>query len=96
MTRQQVRHVVRRLLELLKSNEQPFSAERADPAERLLNNYDRLCHIRWMCEELLKDASLNKATRWIGFAQGALWGMGLVTLDEMTALNAPNEGEEDL
>jgi len=58
----------------------------------------RLAHLRWMCDEaatFILDPSdkLDKAMRWLGFIQGALWLLGVSTIEESKRANMP-EGEE--
>lgn len=41
-------------------------------------------HLRWMlesCYTLVEDGSMDKANRWIGFIQGALWAEEKTTID---------------
>ncbi len=38
---------------------------------------------------LLDEGRIEKAMRWLGFMQGALWGMGLFTLDELKEHSRP-------
>jgi len=43
-------------------------------------------HIWWMCvqiREFVRSGSMDKANRWLGFVQGALWVLGDKTIDEM-------------
>lgn len=49
-------------------------------------------HARWMCREALSwgPERLEKKFRWLGFIQGALWSMGLYTVDELKADNMPS------
>ncbi len=53
---------------------------------------DRYDHLLYMCEraeELAKEGRTNKAHRWLGFVQGALWVLGLLSIDESRKLNKP-------
>jgi len=47
---------------------------------------EALEHILWMCEEVRKfvtNQEMEKAMRWLGFIQGALWVSGIYTIDSM-------------
>lgn len=49
-------------------------------------------HLMWMCSEgceLVTKGSVEKANRWLGFVQGALWMAGLASIDEMREWNKP-------
>jgi len=53
---------------------------------------DARSHLNWMCEEaqgFIRDGRRDKAMRWLGFIQGALWGMCDVTIEQMKELNRP-------
>lgn len=51
----------------------------------------RLAHCRWMCgriramltQEVVLEADVQKANRWLGFVQGVLWSEGVLTIAEM-------------
>ncbi len=50
----------------------------------------------WMCDEavtFIADGKIDKAMRWLGFIQGALWVMGVSTIEESKRANMP-QGEE--
>lgn len=54
----------------------------------------QLNHLLFMAIEgqsLVDQERTEKAMRWLGFIQGALWGMGLVSIDGMKDLNRPDE-----
>lgn len=47
---------------------------------------DCLRHALWMTRELRKHLSggkVEKAMRWLGFVQGVLWSLGVVSIEEM-------------
>lgn len=49
-------------------------------------------HLLWMCNELDKivdEGRMEKAMRWLGFIQGALWEKGFFTIEELKKDNAP-------
>lgn len=80
----------------LVASEQPENArvklgrnqEASTPAERL-------GHLLWMCEEArtFLPEKVDKAMRWLGFIQGALWVLEVSTIEESKRANMP-EGEE--
>lgn len=49
-------------------------------------------HLRWMCSEipgmLLHDRT-DKAMRWLGFLQGAMWWAALRSVEDMKRDNKP-------
>jgi len=50
-------------------------------------------HLLYMLQEtakLVKEDRREKAMRWLGFVQGALWVAGLSTIEEMKDLNRPD------
>jgi hypothetical protein len=63
----------------------------------------RLAHVLWMCiqaKTFLTDLSIpaekvasrrEKAFRWLGFIQGALWACDVLTIDQMKDDNKPAE-----
>lgn len=56
----------------------------------------QLDHLFFMAIEAQKfvDAGrIEKAMRWLGFIQGAVWGGGLVSIDSMKDLNRPDESK---
>lgn len=49
-------------------------------------------HIHWMCLQIpvfVHEQRIEKAMRWLGFVQGALWALGLSTVEEMKRDNKP-------
>jgi hypothetical protein len=64
-------------------NEDPETAIDPDQAKH---------HLAWMCEEtrnLIDEGRIEKAMRWLGFLQGALWALHLRTLEQMKNDNKP-------
>ena len=58
-------------------------------------SYEAAAHLKWMIVQMKEmdeyahddfDA-WGKQMRWIGFIQGALWGLGYVSIDEWRELN---------
>lgn len=51
-----------------------------------------LKHLRYMCEvvQTFPEARKEKAMRWLGFIQGALWSMGFITIQEAKEANMPD------
>ncbi len=45
-------------------------------------------HVLWMCTEvprLLDDGYVDKAKRWFGFIQGAMWTLSVYTIADLRA-----------
>jgi hypothetical protein len=58
-------------------------------------SYEVAAHIRWMLDEM-RDRddyaqqdfdTWGKQMRWIGFIQGALWGLGYVSINDWREMN---------
>ena len=52
----------------------------------------QLKHLVEMCEKtrgFVDEKRMDKAFRWLGFIQGALWSNGIYTLEEMKRHNMP-------
>lgn len=49
-------------------------------------------HLVFMCEEgsTYAEGRREKAMRWLGFVQGALWAHGLAPIDELKNMNRPD------
>lgn len=80
MTKDQVVEVSLRYAKTLEEQgSRPFKSPDAQGRQA------RMEHIHWMCLEIPRLASENveKAMRWLGFAQGALWALGIHTIEQM-------------
>lgn len=47
---------------------------------------DEYAHLRFMCSEIpniLDQDKIDKAMRWLGFVQGAIWKLGLRSIHDM-------------
>lgn len=58
----------------------------------------RLSHLLWLSREgltLIEEERREKAMRWLGFLQGALWGMELVDVKQLKDMNRPDGSEYD-
>ncbi|MGE0366986.1 MAG: hypothetical protein AB7Q00_14760 [Phycisphaerales bacterium] len=45
-----------------------------------------LAHLRWMCIVVNREHAhdnIEKAMRWLGFIQGALWALGIKTIEDL-------------
>lgn len=54
----------------------------------------QLNHLLFLANEaqvLLNEGRVEKTMRWLGFIQGALWGLGLTAISDMKDLNRPDE-----
>lgn len=52
----------------------------------------KLQHVLWMIGQAREFVTANrteKAFRWLGFVQGVLWSLGLVTIEEAKESNRP-------
>ena len=50
-------------------------------------------HLLYCCEQivvLIRDGRREKAMRWLGFVQGALWANNLATIEYLGGLNKPS------
>jgi hypothetical protein len=55
----------------------------------------RLSHLLFMCQEaqvFVDTDRVEKAMRWLGFLQGALWSHAYCTLDELKRHAMPDKG----
>lgn len=52
-------------------------------------------HLIYMCQEAAKFTNREKAMRWLGFIQGALWTNGAATIDELKDMNRPDEPDDN-
>jgi hypothetical protein len=55
-------------------------------------DYPNLPHLSWMLDQIpdfLLEGKREKAMRWLGFVQGALWWLGMMTIDELKNMNKP-------
>lgn len=53
----------------------------------------RIAHLRWMLLSILAfvaEDRLDKANRWLGFVQGALWYLGISSIEESKQINKPS------
>ena len=51
-------------------------------------------HLMFMAEEgqkLVDSGRTEKAMRWLGFLQGALWGLSFTTIEEQKNINRPDD-----
>lgn len=56
------------------------------------NSHPNLNHLLWMCTKipsLIQEERLDKAMRWLGFLQGALWALEILSVEESKRLNMP-------
>lgn len=58
----------------------------------LLSDEQRRQHVAWMCwelEQLVSAGKTEKAMRWLGFIQGAMWALGIRTIEQLKYDNMP-------
>jgi hypothetical protein len=87
-----------RIDDMARATENDLSAKRCDPTKKYAHSEyaHRIRHIRWcadQCRIMVDDGRMEKAFRWLGFMQGALWDMGLYAIEELANHNKP-AGEE--
>lgn len=54
-----------------------------------------MAHYKFMCDkaiEFVAEGRMDKAMRWLGFLQGALWSDNQFTLDELKRHSMPSSG----
>lgn len=57
-------------------------------------------HCKWMLPEMktfIAEGRLDKVQRWLGFVQGALWAVGIGTIEDFKQMNMkqPEDGQQD-
>lgn len=72
-------------------------AELAEPYKRALHSQltprESARHLLFMCDkaiEFVDAGKIDKANRWLGFLQGAIWLMGIASIDQMKKMNCPD------
>jgi hypothetical protein len=87
-TERQSEHILRHYEELLiKFFPMATSARRSSSLVPLIAAVE---HLRWMIDEIrvqLQNGNTIKANRWIGYVEGSLVQLGLVTLEEVQMLD---------
>lgn len=67
---------------------------RAIRDERKVSKSAKVSHVLWMIDQardFAHEDRLPKAFRWLGFIQGVMWTLGIVTIDEAKEANRPKE-----
>lgn len=74
----------------------PLRAVRLEPDAVSPSGVDKLNHLLWLCQagrELVDEGRSEKAFRWLGFVQGALWASGIVEqIGALKRMNMPTNG----
>lgn len=86
-----------RVIEALRFHDAQIVAWTAEPCTPLRCQEpsglrDRLGHLRWMVNEtesFIHKGQTDKAMRWLGFIQGALWVLGISSIEEAKRANMP-------
>lgn len=74
----------------------PIAPERGDIVKKHPDSSDRLkklSHVWWaveQCRLFVKDGRMEKAFRWLGFIQGALWYDGMYAIEELANHSRPD------
>lgn len=53
-----------------------------------------LDHLRHVCEQIpvfIREGRREKAMRWLGFLQGAVWAFGWYTVEQLGEMNMPSD-----
>ena len=96
MKAEQVAKAVEELEKLIKSEVRDETPKQS-PADRRvapgqISGTNALRHLLWCLMNVLQfmgDDRTEKAMRWLGFVQGALWMNGFVTIDRLKLMNKP-------
>jgi len=59
----------------------------------------RTSHLLWLARnglQLVVDGRREKAMRWLGFLQGALWARELLTVEQLKDMNRPDDSEHEV
>jgi len=95
MTNEKILDVLKVYVGLLEARKR--IARRIDERETV-SRLQQECHLLWMCCEtavFVSDDRIEKAMRWLGFIQGALWVMGFRTIEQMKRDNMPDGSNYD-
>jgi len=58
----------------------------------------RLSHLLWLAQNgfaLVEEGRREKAMRWLGFLQGAVWSLKLANIDSLKGMNRPDGSRHD-
>lgn len=55
--------------------------------------YKHLSYMLWRIPQFIRAGRKEKANRWLGFVQGALWAHDDYTIEEMKEHNRPDENK---
>lgn len=61
-----------------------------------INVWQAVTHAQWMCvqmKEFVETGRIEKAHRWLGFAQGLLCAVGLASINDFREINMPPDEE---
>lgn len=79
------------------------SPVRQEPTQKYYGSsedlWKKLSHVWWavkQCREFVEAYRLEKAFRWLGFIQGALWQAGIYSIEELANHNKPDGEPTDL
>jgi hypothetical protein len=79
---------------LLLSLRGPIEPRRIDPGAIADDETEAAAHLLWLCREgaqLARAGREQKAGRWLGFVQGALWFGGHACVGELKNMNRPDD-----
>lgn len=103
MTKTQIITVAQRYISIVESATGVVDVKRLNESKATLNvglldSHDVASHLRWMCQkigEIVRDDEIEKAMRWLGFLQGALWVLSFRTIEQMKHDNMPPDEKFD-
>jgi hypothetical protein len=65
---------------------------------RKLKGRERAGHLLYMTETAVQFVVIGKtekAMRWLGFIQGAMWSGGYISIDDLKQMNMPKEEQDE-
>lgn len=94
MTRTRVNEALQACAKIIREQVYVKEARRSERAQ-LVAGESPMPHLLWMIEEAIAfpEEKTEKAMRWLGFVQGALWARGWITIDDAKRQSMP-PGEE--
>lgn len=102
MTKTQIVLVTQNYARIIEAAYRTNACTRLDESKAALHiayiETDVAAHLRWMCDEigrLLIADKVEKAMRWLGFIQGAMWRSGLRTIEQLKQDNMPPDEKFD-
>lgn len=92
MIREKLKKAIQACLDSL-GDKFPLKSDTSKPIRLPADFGEAERHIAWMCSQIpdfFDQGKKEKADRWLGFVQGAVWALGLRTIDQMREDNREN------